>query len=525
MANTNFKHIPAEKFRFVQSNEKLHDKALTTKPIGYFKDAWMRFKKNKASVVAAVVLILIILYAIVIPFVSIYDVSSSDGKYSNSRPQLIIGDTVIFDGGREMTLNDKYYAFYQAMAVGAADTDGVPDTEDGYHSWVNGDDSEYNPIIEMGDTIVTMDGKEEKISRIARIDTYHGVGFSFLMMTWDKLDELLAWQEETGIQVVYPMVNKTSQYWDPQADPLDANYWYRSKRLMPVDINGRTMTLDEVRENGLVDNYLRDADGNVMFYAQKDKNTVEVRVLYYNYYQYVNGHEPTFLFGADGKGYDICTRMAYGLRLSLVLSFSVAAVCFIFGAAYGAIEGYYGGWADMIMERIVDVIWRMPLYIIVVLFQEHLVNTGKASVLGGLLLAFCVTGWIGTASVVRTQFYRFKNQEYILAARTLGAKDLRLMFRHIFPNAVGTIITSSAFAIPGIITSESTFSYLGIVSFNSRTTVSLGTMMADGKNYLSGDPHILLIPASVIALMMIAFNLFGNGLRDAFNPSLRGADE
>jgi len=167
----------------------------------------------------------------------------------------------------------------------------------------------------------------------------------------------------------------------------------------------------------------------------------------------------------------------------------------------------------------------MPLYIIVVLFQLHLVNTGKASVLGGLLMAFCVTGWIGTASLVRTQFYRFKNQEYILAARTLGAKDLRLMFRHIFPNAIGTIITSSVFAIPSVIMSESTFSYLGIVNLNSRNTVSLGTMMADGKEFLSEFPHILLIPAAVIALMMIAFNLFGNGLRDAFNPSLRGADE
>ena len=140
-------------------------------------------------------------------------------------------------------------------------------------------------------------------------------------------------------------------------------------------------------------------------------------------------------------------------------------------------------------------------------------------------MAFCVTGWIGTAGLVRTQFYRFKNQEYILAARTLGAKDLRLMFRHIFPNAIGTIITSSVFAIPGVIMSESTFSYLGIVNLNSRNTVSLGTMMADGKEFLSEFPHILLIPATVIALMMIAFNLFGNGLRDAFNPSLRGADD
>jgi oligopeptide transport system permease protein len=175
------------------------------------------------------------------------------------------------------------------------------------------------------------------------------------------------------------------------------------------------------------------------------------------------------------------------------------------------------------MERISDILWDIPFIVLASLFQIHL--AAKVGPIPSLLFVYILTGWIGTASLVRTQFYRFKNQEYILAARTLGAKDLRLMFRHIFPNAIGTIITSSVFSIPSVIMSESTFSYLGIINLNSRGSVSLGTMMAEGKEFLSEFPHILLIPASVIALMMIAFNLFGNGLRDAFNPSLRGADE
>jgi oligopeptide transport system permease protein len=140
---------------------------------------------------------------------------------------------------------------------------------------------------------------------------------------------------------------------------------------------------------------------------------------------------------------------------------------------------------------------------------------------------FCyfVTGWIGTSSRVRTQFYRFKNQEYVLAARTLGAKDFRIMFKHIFPNAIGTIITTSSLAIPSAILTESSLSYLGILNFNSKNTTSLGTMLSNGQPILSTDPHVILFPAIVLSLMMISFNLFGNGLRDAFNPSLRGTEE
>jgi len=119
---------------------------------------------------------------------------------------------------------------------------------------------------------------------------------------------------------------------------------------------------------------------------------------------------------------------------------------------------------------------------------------------------------------VRTQFYRFKNAEYVLSARTLGASDGRLIFRHILPNAIGTIITGTVLLIPGVIFSESMLSYLGIINLESAGMISLGTMLSGGQAYLGSYPHILLFPAVFIALLQIAFNLFGNGLRDAFNP-------
>ena len=123
------------------------------------------------------------------------------------------------------------------------------------------------------------------------------------------------------------------------------------------------------------------------------------------------------------------------------------------------------------------------------------------------------------------QFYRFKNQEYVLAARTLGAKDWRIIWKHIFPNSLGTIITGSILVIPGVIFSETSLSYLGIINLDSTTMSSVGSMLSAGQRVMTSSPHVVLFPALFIALLEISFNLFGNGLRDAFNPTLRGAED
>ena len=161
--------------------------------------------------------------------------------------------------------------------------------------------------------------------------------------------------------------------------------------------------------------------------------------------------------------------------------------------------------------------------VVTVLFQLHLAS--KVGVVGSLIYAFILTGWIGMASRVRMQFYRFKNQEYVLAARTLGAKDWRIIWKHIFPNSLGTIITGSILVIPGVIFSETSLSYLGIINLDSTTMSSVGSMLSAGQRVMTSSPHVVLFPALFIALLEISFNLFGNGLRDAFNPTLRGAED
>jgi len=249
----------------------------------------------------------------------------------------------------------------------------------------------------------------------------------------------------------------------------------------------------------------------------------EVRLCLYNYFQYVYGFEPSFLFGTDSNGYDIFSRLASGARFSFLLAIVVSAINLTIGALYGAIEGYYGGVTDMIMERISDVLNGVPFMVVTVLFQLHL--AAKVGVVGSLVFAFILTGWIGMASRVRMQFYRFKNQEYVLAARTLGAKDWRIIWKHIFPNTLGTLITGCVLVIPGVIFSETSLSYLGIINLDSSSMSSVGAMLSAGQKVMTSAPHVVLFPAIFIALLEISFNLFGNGLRDAFNPSLRGTEE
>lgn len=174
------------------------------------------------------------------------------------------------------------------------------------------------------------------------------------------------------------------------------------------------------------------------------------------------------------------------------------------------------------MERFAEILSSVPFIVVATLFQMHL--SGKVGVVPSLLFAFVLTGWLGMAARVRMQFYRFKNQEYVLAARTLGAKDRRIMFKYIFPNSLGTIITGSVLTIPGVIFTESMLSYLGIVNLETSSLTSIGTMLSQGQGLLSTYPHVLFFPALFIALLEISFNLFGNGLRDAFNPSLRGTE-
>ena len=524
--NKNYMNIPAEKFAFVNEGERLHDKKFDDKPIGYLKDAWIRFRKSKASVVAAIIIMAIILYAFLAPvFITSHEATFMDANYAKKAPRhTALRDFGIMDGGMTRDFSEKGLIKAAAIGMAAEDADGHGVT------WAEGLESEYQPMIEIGEGYLTMSaGKKETMTYPGEIDNYLEVGFMYRSVEQAEYARIVEWQNETGIQVLFPLIEDNE--WNLDAN--DANNWYKAKKgYTPVYLNengkAKEITLADLQAGMLLeDNYKRDADGNVIDHEYTGGGTVEtaqfkIRVLYYNYYQYLYGSEPNYIMGTDSQGYDLALRIAGGIKLSLLVAVFVCVINFVLGAMYGAVEGYYGGWVDMILERVSDILNNVPFIIVATLFQLHL--SSKVGPLPCLLFAYVVTGWIGTAYRVRTQFYRFKNQEYVMAARTLGARDARIIWKHIFPNTLGTLITSVSLSIPATIMSESMLSFLGIVKLGTAESTSLGTLLSDASSIWTNYPHLMIYPALVISLMMICFNLFGNGLRDAFNPALRGVE-
>ena len=511
MANTDrniFPEIPAGKFRFT-NNRSESDEKFKTKQIGYFGDAWNRFRKNKSSIAAAIIILLLILYAIAAPLIgnNNYTRNLTDTTYltyTKLLPKSRLFSWLGWDGCSRTELAEANYIYYTAI-----------EKETG-----------YNVVREVYGTRVTDAGKT---MYDVKLDSYTANGFIDMTLTQQQYEAIQVWQDSTGIQVIYPAVTLKNV--------SDASIWYEANAKGVATLkNGELVSAYRTSGNdggyhslridgdpGKTD--LNDAKRYRYAIITGDSNAIsyKCRINKYAYFQYRYGFEPVFYFGTNSLGQDIFTRLASGARFSLMFAVGISMINLILGSIYGAIEGYYGGLADLIMERISDILVEVPFMVVATLFQLHLAR--KVGPVWSLLFAFVVTGWIGMAARVRMQFYRFKGREYVLAARTLGASDRRLMFKHIFPNSLGTLITGCVLVIPGVIFSESSLTYLGIINLDSSTMTSVGTMLANGRDYLSTYPHIIFFPALFIALLEISFNLFGNGLRDAFNPALRGADE
>ncbi len=516
----NMMNIPANKFRFADPSRRTGDKKFDTKPMSYAKDVWRRFCKNKSSVVAAVIIALLVLFAIVVPIIAgnSYTAQPRDTKYLEYKQLLpkssLLAPLGIVDGASNKTLNEATYRYYQAIEKETGDTVFLK-----HYGEPHTDPNSANKNTLYYDV---------------RLDSYSGNGMTYFSLTEAEFKDIQKWQNETGIQVIYPAVDTNAKDANgkliiPTQFHSDANVYYVTDRVgSPALKNGEIQTL--YLTGGIDDGYdslrIEGDDGSYRYAKVGGSSTAKtytVRAYKYTYFQYRYGFEPAFLFGTTELGQDILTRLAGAARFSLVFALCISAVNLFIGAIIGALEGYYGGVFDLIMERVIDILGGVPSMVVMSLFQLHL--AAKVGPIWSMAFAFILTGWIGMSARTRMQFYRFKRQEYILSARTLGASDGRLMFKHIFPNAMGTLITGSVLAIPGVIFSESSLTYLGIVNLNSSTMTSVGTMLANGRNNFTTYPHIILFPALFLALLEISFNLFGNGLRDAFNPSLKGVED
>jgi oligopeptide transport system permease protein len=242
-----------------------------------------------------------------------------------------------------------------------------------------------------------------------------------------------------------------------------------------------------------------------------------------------------FLVGSDGLGRDLWSRVVFGTRVSLAVALVAASVSLMLGTVIGTISGFAGGRVDNFIMRVVDFLYAVPVLPIIILMQVYFnalarrgVSSGLAGVLldlnqstGGLLFVFIAMGalfWLGMARLARGQVLAYKNKEFVEAARSIGASNTRIMFKHLLPNIVGPLLVSETLAIPGYIFTEATLSFIGLGV--NPPTPSWGTMINDGYSGVRSNPHLVLVPGILLALLTLAFNFMGDGLRDAFDPKV-----
>jgi len=229
---------------------------------------------------------------------------------------------------------------------------------------------------------------------------------------------------------------------------------------------------------------------------------------------YLAGPSLDHPMGTDELGRDLLARIIFGSKLSISIGLTTALIAFVIGTLYGALAGYTGGKLDSVLMRGIDIAYALPDLLVMILIGL-MVGRGTQ----GILISLGLVSWMGTARLVRAQFLQLKNEEFIEAARAQGQSHLKIVFRHLLPNAMGPIIVALTFTVPSAILSESTLSFIGLGL--SPPACSWGTLASDGWRSLRAHPHLIFFPSLFIFLTVLSFNFLGDGLRDALDPRTR----
>jgi len=460
--------MSSNKFRFVNNDSYKTDAPLKTKEIGYYKDSWNRFKKNKGALSAFYIIIFILLFVGIGPHLKNYDLPiaspNTAARFGFLEPKVPFLENIgILNGQREITAGKRFlHALYHNDFEKDTIISGFPEQliDDVNHP-------SYSGVTEI--TVI--------------VDSYKYTNYIISYMPPTYFRDLDAGVEPLSSVAVSLSYDQFQTY-------LDSNYIIDILSILEIPNN------DNPSESDFV---------------------YRVRLNRFKFYLGTDAEDTYFWFGTTSNGNDLFTELWRGARISLLMALLVVIINAVIGLTIGSVVGYYGGLLDLLFDRFVEIVASIPFLSVLILLTLRFGNE-----LWVIIFAFTATGWLGSYGTGRLQFYRFKNREYVLAARTLAAKDGRIMFKHILPNTLGLIVTSYALAIPAFVFTEASFSFLGIINYSN--ALSVGLLINQGQNLMQDYPYLLFFPAIYIAILMISFNLFGNGLRDAFNPSLRGVE-
>ncbi len=529
-------------FEFITREEKL-DNEQTRKSLTYWQDVWRRLKKNKLSMFGLIGVILVILFGVFGPFLTPYSYSDQTLDYSNLPPSFEI-----------YKLDDDFFIYVtkEYRVLETSEKGHLLGRIDYIHKDLINKIYYYAKEYEL--TLENNQAGNYPLSTALEAGSVYsdkwGVAFK------DSVNE--AGEDQVELTYIDPASPFNNVLRNGETFDMTSDDFTLTSLVLVDDVNAATPVETKVSASagaqGVVDqlqanNYVSEViyGGKVIAvnfsYKLMDEGTkpagyedVNITVTYNgveNKYVYDKVSNSTYLWGTDMLGRDILTRVMYGARISLTVAFVATLVNFFIGILYGSISGYSGGNVDNYMMRIVDIINSIPLvlYVILlmVLLKEVVIDTtifghyfvifkGGAG-LGTIIIALGSIYWVGMARLVRGQILGLKEQEFVLAAKTIGVSRFKIIFRHLVPNSMGPIIVSMTMMIPSAVFTEAFLSFIGLGI--SAPKASWGTLANDALSGLTTYPYQLFFPSAAIALTMLAFNFLGDGLRDALDPRLR----